>query len=122
MKDGLVGGADGLVEAGAGMVGGKRTDFTAVGGFGAGRGFWRTASLGLSGKGVAEGIEEGFGGEMAGDFSSGGAAHAIADDEGVVFGKSRAGVLIGVAHAATVGEHGEALRGWRFRRVRAGNS
>lgn len=44
---------------------------------------------------------------MAGDFSGGGSAHAVADDEGANVGEGGAGVLVGVADAAGMGEHGE---------------
>lgn len=43
---------------------------------------------------------------MAGDLAAGGASHAIADDEGAVLGQRRACILIGVADAASMGEHG----------------
>ena len=58
---------------------------------------------------MAEAVEECFGGQVAGDFSSGHTAHAIADDEDAVLGKCCAGVLIGVADAAAMREHGEGV-------------
>jgi len=59
---------------------------------------------------MAEAVEEGFGGEMACDFTGGCASYAVANDEGSVFGKRGAGILIGVAHQAAMGEHGEDAR------------
>ena len=56
---------------------------------------------------LAEAVEEGLGGEMAGDFASGGSAYAVADDEGAVLGQGGAGVLVDVADAAAMGAHGE---------------
>jgi hypothetical protein len=55
----------------------------------------------------AERVEEGFAGEMAGDFAGGCSAHAIADDEGANAGQGGAGVLVDVADAAAMREHGE---------------
>ena len=50
--------------------------------------------------------EEGVGGEIARDLSGGGSAHAIADDEGAGLWCGSAGVLIAMADATAVGEHG----------------
>ena len=50
--------------------------------------------------------EEGIGGEMAGDFATGGSSHAVADDEGTVGGGGGADVLVAAANFAAVGEHG----------------
>ena len=50
--------------------------------------------------------EEGVGGESAGDLAGGGSAHAVADDVGASLRCSGAGVLIAMADAAAVGEHG----------------
>ena len=78
---------------------------------GTGRGFGRDASGGV-GDGLAEGVQEGFGSEMAGDLTGGGSSNAIADDEGAEVGQGGAGVLVGVAHMAAMGEHGEGAE-WR---------
>ena len=69
------------------------------------------ASLGLSGKapvrgGRGEVGEEGFGGEMAGDFAGGGSAYAVADDEGSDLRRGGAGVLVTAANEARVRQHG----------------
>ncbi len=88
--DGLVGGADGFFETGDGRDG--------KGCFG-----WDAAGFG-------EGVEEGFEGEMAGDFSGSGTSHAVADDEDAVLGAGSGGVLVGVADAAVVGEGCEGAR------------
>ncbi len=50
--------------------------------------------------------EEGVGGEIAGDLSGGGSAHAIADDERAGLWCGGAGVLIAMADASAVGKHG----------------
>src|ERR1700679_3962112 len=57
---------------------------------------------------------------MAGDLAAGGSANAIADDEGAEGGQRGAGVLIDVADAAGVGEHGEAVAGQGCAKVRGG--
>jgi hypothetical protein len=57
-------------------------------------------------------VQEGFGGEMAGDLTGGGSSNAIADDEGAEVGQGSAGILVGVAHMAAMGEHGEGAE-WR---------
>jgi hypothetical protein len=63
-------------------------------------------------------VQEGVGGKTAGDLAGGGPSDAIADDEGAVLGKRGAGVLIGVAHTARIGEHGEGAH-WRGCRGRS---
>ena len=55
---------------------------------------------------MAQGIQERVGGEMTGDFTGGGASHAIADDEGGLLGQCGARVLVGVANTSAMGEHG----------------
>src|SRR5579872_2203655 len=94
----MVGGADGALEAGVGVVLGE--GLGGVGSGGSGRYF----------RSMAEVVEEDFGGEMAGDFTSGCAPHAIADNEGAMFRECGAGVLIEVADAARMREHGEDTR------------
>jgi hypothetical protein len=54
----------------------------------------------------SEGGEEGLYGEMAGDLSGGGSAHAVADDESTGRGICGTGVLIALADEAGVSEHG----------------
>lgn len=68
---------------------------------------------GVSGEGRGEVGEEGGGGEMAGDLSGGGSAHAVADDEGLDFTAlgEGAGIFIALADAAGIGE----LRVYRLR-------
>lgn len=112
----MVGGADGLLEAGVGMVGGIEFGGVLATGFGvegrcAGCGFARDAV------GVAEAVEEGFSGEMAGYFAAGGAAHAIAYDKDAEVRQGGACILVGVAHPAAMGEHGEGREfgGWDVR-------
>jgi len=104
LEDGVVGSADGLPEAGVGMVGGIRIDVVLG-----------VAGRGLAGDagGLAEAVQEGLGSEMAGHFAAGGATHAIAYDENALFGQGGAGVLVGVSHTTAVGEHGEGMRGRR---------
>ena len=60
---------------------------------------------------MGEAVEKGLCGEMAGDLASGGASHAVADDEDSALGQRGAGVLVGVAHATAMGEHGEGATG-----------
>ncbi len=50
--------------------------------------------------------EEGLDRQVAGDLSGGGSAHAVADDEDAGFEGGSAGVLVALADAAGVGEHG----------------
>ena len=106
LEDGVVGGADGLAQAGV-RDGWRDMARRRAGGLSGG--FGRDAA-GVGEDGMGEAVEEGFGGEMAGHFASGGASHAIADDEGAVLGQGGAGVLVGVAHTAAMGEHGEGTR------------
>ena len=94
-EDGLVGGLDGGVEAGPGGV---WIEFRSGGGFGGEAG------------GGRDGDEEGFECEVTGDFTGGGSAHAVAYGEDAALGDGSAGVFIGVADAAGVGEHGEGER------------
>lgn len=65
-----------------------------------------TGRMAAGASGGAELIEEVGGGEMAGDLTRGGAAHAVADDEGAGLRATGADVLIVAAGAADVGEHG----------------
>ena len=51
--------------------------------------------------------EKGFSSEVAGDFTTGCSAHAIADDKGSCGRCCGAEVLVGSANAALVSEHGE---------------
>jgi hypothetical protein len=126
-EDGVVGGVDGLGEAGVGVVGGVGTSgkleavlrkFRAVCSMlkavrsmlkAVWRGMGRDAALGPRG-GLAESVQEGFAGEMAGDLAAGGPAHAVADHEDAVLGQGGACVLVGMAHASAMGEHGEEAR------------
>jgi hypothetical protein len=57
--------------------------------------------------------------QMAGNLAPGRASHAVADDEDSMLRQRGAGVLVGVAHAAAIGEHGEDAarrKGWGVRR------
>ena len=56
--------------------------------------------------GGAKAVEEGDGGQMAGDLSCGGPAHAVADHEGTDLGRDSRSVLVVAAVAAGVGEEG----------------
>lgn len=49
--------------------------------------------------------EEGLGGEMAGDLSGGGSAHAVADDKGPGFGAGIASIFVAAANEAPVRQH-----------------
>jgi len=50
--------------------------------------------------------EEGIGCKITGNLSGGGSAHTVADDVGAGLGCSGAGILVAMADAAAVGEHG----------------
>ena len=120
VEDRSIGGADGALEAGVGMIGRIRLAAVARG-HGAGEGFGCAAGMG----GVGEACEEGLGGEMAGNFAGSGAAHAVADDKGAVLRQRGAGVLIDVAHPAGMREHGEdkgGRAGWGHCRSSGRNS
>ena len=79
LEDGLVGGADGGGESVLGAVG-------------------------RVGRGQA--FDEALGGEVAGDFSGGCSAHAVADDEGTGLEGGGRGILVIFADAAGVRERG----------------
>ena len=110
VEDRSVGGADGALEAGVRMIGRIRLMAVVCG---RGTGFDDAGWLSEAG-------EEGLGGEMAGDFAGSGAAYAVADDKGPVFGESGAGVLIDVAHPAGMREHGEDKGGQGWGDCRSG--
>jgi hypothetical protein len=67
---------------------------------------------------LTEGVQEGFAGEMAGDLAARGPSHAVADHKDAALGQSGACVLVGVADASTMGEHGEEVSGRRGGHVR----
>ena len=113
--DGLVGSADGSMETGVGMVGGIRPRAWGAVGWLWARSRGRAVRIGMG-----EAVKEGLAGQMAGDLAGGGAAHAVADDEGSMLGQGGAGVLVGVADAAGMGEHGEGAVGARVGRRRRG--
>ena len=58
------------------------------------------------GSGRREMGEEGIDGEMTGNFTTSGSAHAITDDEGPGCGRGGASILIAAANLTAVGEHG----------------
>jgi len=98
LEDAVVGGADGALKAGVRMIFRVR-----VCGVLSGR--WRGEFRAL-----AEAVEEGFGREMAGDFTGCCASYSVANDEGALFGQCGACILIGVAHESGMGKHGEDAR------------
>jgi len=59
-------------------------------------------------------VEEGIAGKLAGDLASRGSAHAVADNKDAVLRQRGAGVLIALALATAIGEHGEDRRGRRL--------
>ena len=55
--------------------------------------------------GRSEVVQEGFGGQMAGNLACGCTAHAVAHDEGSSLGADSEGILVAAADKARVRQH-----------------
>jgi len=96
LKNGEVGSADSLLEAGLRVIRGGNS--------------WtgRPIAAGLDRRHgtVSNAVQERLKSQIAGEFTGRGSAHAVADDKNAVFGGSGAGVLVFAADAAGMGSHG----------------